>query len=64
MHLYAPKIKDMEVITTREIVRETKTNFELAEKERVAVKREKNCLAYERRSYRVHCRISRSVKGR
>ncbi|MDY9919959.1 MAG: hypothetical protein U2P89_14000 [Proteiniphilum sp.] len=54
----------MEVITTREIVRETKTNFELAEKERVAVKREKNCLAYERRSYRVHCRISRSVKGR
>lgn len=31
----------MKVITTREIVRETKTYFELAEKERVAVKRGK-----------------------
>ncbi|WP_298653501.1 hypothetical protein [uncultured Proteiniphilum sp.] len=29
----------MKIITTREIVRETKTYFELAEKERVAVKR-------------------------
>lgn len=29
----------MKVITTREIVRETKTYFELAEKERVVVKR-------------------------
>lgn len=31
----------MKVITTREIVRETKTYFELAEKERVVVKRGK-----------------------
>ena len=31
----------MKIITTREIVRETKTYFELAEKERVAVKRGK-----------------------
>ncbi|SEA31602.1 hypothetical protein SAMN05216365_11144 [Porphyromonadaceae bacterium NLAE-zl-C104] len=29
----------MKIITTREIVRETKTYFELAEKERIAVKR-------------------------
>lgn len=29
----------MKIITTREIVRQTKTYFELAEKERVAVKR-------------------------
>ena len=41
VHLYVLIIIDMKVITTREIVRETKTYFELAEKERVAVKRGK-----------------------
>ncbi|MDY0316856.1 MAG: hypothetical protein RBQ63_03725 [Acholeplasmatales bacterium] len=41
VHLYVLIIIDMKVITTREIVRETKAYFELAEKERVAVKRGK-----------------------
>ena len=41
VHLYTPIINKMKIITTREIVRETKTYFELAEKERVAVKRGK-----------------------
>ena len=41
VHLYTPVINKMKIITTREIVRETKTYFELAEKERVAVKRGK-----------------------
>ncbi len=41
VHLYAPIINNMKIITTREVVRETKRYFELAEKERVAVKRGK-----------------------
>ena len=41
VHLHVLIIIDMKVITTREIVRKTKTYFELAEKERVAVKRGK-----------------------
>lgn len=39
--MYVLMIIEMKVITTREIVRETKTYFELAEKERVVVKRGK-----------------------
>lgn len=40
VHLCTHKcINNMKIITTREIRRETKTFFELAEKERVAIKR-------------------------
>lgn len=39
--MYVQKTKNMKIITTREIVRETRTYFDLAENERVAVKRGK-----------------------
>ncbi len=40
VHLYVHlKIKEMRLITTRDIARQTKTYFDLAEVERVAVKR-------------------------
>ena len=41
VHLHVHKSRNMKVITTREITRQTKTYFELAETERVAVKRGK-----------------------